>query len=310
MDPRLKAVSEHWSRSDQGPTRTRWWQSPLVVSHINRTFCGKDVHGTDGGDIELLRRVADGRTFSRAVSVGCGNAHHEIQLLRSGVVENFDLFEITEARAEQARARADAMGVGDRAHVMTVDAFSRPVEPAYDLVYWKDALHHMFDARAAVRWSLDVLVPGGVFFMNEFVGPTLMQYSDRQLDLAERIRAALPERYLLNPHQEGSPVPLRRARPDLERMKAIDPSECADSGNILPALRELFPDATVIPTGGIGYFLALNDILANFDEAGDAALLSAIMLADDLCAKRARPSTPSVSPGSRDLLTAARATFP
>jgi SAM-dependent methyltransferase len=279
----LTVASNHWSRQNTGPSRTRWWESHLIVSHINRNYCGRAVRGTDGGDIELLRRTAGGRQFQRGVSVGCGGAYHEIRLIESGVVAAFDLFEISSVRAQQARERAEAAGVGDRVEIQVADAFADRVVPKYDLVYWKDALHHMVDAHRAVHWSWNSLHSGGVFFMNEFVGPTQMQYTERQLDFAERVRASLPERYLVNPHHPDDQVPLRRVRPDVKALLETDPTECADSGNIIPAVRSEFPEATVKLTGGIVYMLALNDILANFDETEDEALLRAMMLADDLC---------------------------
>ena len=85
----------------------------------------------------------------------------------------------------------------------------------YDLVYWKDALHHMISARIAVEWSDSVLLKGGIFYMNDFVGPTYMQYSDRQLDMAEKIRSALPERYLIDPNDTSKILPNRRSRQTL-----------------------------------------------------------------------------------------------
>jgi hypothetical protein len=101
--------------------------------------------------------------------------------------------------------------------------------------------------------------------------------------LAERARASLPDRFLSNPHRLGEAVPLRRVRPDPKRLVEIDPTECAYSANILPAVRVAFPEAAITMTRGIVYMLALNDILANFDENEDEALLRAMMLADDLC---------------------------
>ena len=38
-------------------------------------------------------------------------------------------------------------------------------------------------------------------------------------------------------------------------------------GRILSAVRTWFPDAEILPTGGIVYNLVLSDVLANFDEA-------------------------------------------
>jgi SAM-dependent methyltransferase len=282
-ESRLDVTARHWSAPQAGPPRTRWWQSQLIVSHINRNYCGKPVRGTEGGDIELLSHLGGGRRFERALSVGCGSAFHEIALLKADVVGSFTLFEISPDRVAQARRRAAAAGVESRIEIRMTDGLATPATGDFELIYWKDALHHMFDVRAAVDWSVDMLAPGGLFFANEFVGPSLMQYTDRQLDLAERARAALPDRYLADPRRPGVMVPLRRVRPDPRLMATIDPSECADSSSIIPAISSRLENATVTPTGGIVYSLALSDILANFDETRDEALLRAMLLADDLC---------------------------
>lgn len=274
MSDALSVARDHWSKPLERPARTRWWESPAVVRHVNRNICGQPVPGTAGADIAILRGLGP---FRRAISVGCGNAYHEIQLLQWGIVERFDLYELSPPRAELAGQWAQKHGVADRVTVHLQDAFTTP--DAFDLVYWKDALHHMFSARDAVRWSRDVLSPEGVFFASEFVGPTRMQYSDRQLDMAARARAWLPECYRLG--RDGKPAPDRRQRPSLEGMIAADPSECADSANILPAVRDLFPDAEARRAGGIVYMLALNDILANFAE--DDPMLAAMLTMDDLC---------------------------
>lgn len=285
MDPRLAKAAEHWSKPTTNKARRRWWESKLICRDINYRYCGKRVDGTDGGDIELLKQISVGRPLARAVSVGCGNAFHELRLLQAGVVGEFELYELSQSRADEAMEKARAMGVAERVRLHVSDAFAAPPAPTFDLVYWKDALHHMFDAQAAVRWSAQVLKPRGIFFMNEFVGPTHMQYTDRQLELAERARRALPARYLANPDDPSKQVPYRRTRPQLQALLDTDPSECADSANILPALRSTFPNATVIPTGGVVYMLSLNDILANLDEQADEQLLRSMMLADELCAE-------------------------
>jgi ectoine hydroxylase-related dioxygenase (phytanoyl-CoA dioxygenase family)/SAM-dependent methyltransferase len=283
MEDLLAKTAKHWSQSQAAPPRIRWWQSRLICRHINRRICGREVDGTDGGDVELLRKLAQGQRYGRAVSVGCGNAYHELKLLEAGVVEHFVVYELSETRAAEARASADRLGLSERLRVKVTDAFAADDEEGFDLVYWKDALHHMFDAAAAVRWSHDVLRPGGVFFMNEFVGPTRMQFTERQLDLAEMVRRALPDHFLLDPMNPGERVVLRRVPPTVQGMLQADPSECADSSNILPAAKLVFSDLEVIPTGGIAYVLALKDILTNIDEERDAALLRSLMLADDLC---------------------------
>jgi hypothetical protein len=88
---------------------------------------------------------------------------------------------------------------------------------------------------------------------------------------------------LVDPRNRTQQVSYRRTRATVAAMMASDPTECADSSAILPAVRRTFPDVTVIPTGGVVYMLALADILANLDEVKHAELLRALMVADDLC---------------------------
>ena len=281
MDNKSALIAQHWSKPSNLPPRTRWWQSETIVRHINKRICGKDVPGTDGGDIEKIKQILSGARLERGISIGCGGAWHELRMLAAGCVDNFDLYELSETRRAQAIASAKAMGLSHRIRFPEGDAFSS--NERYDLIYWKDALHHMPSAYEAMAWSHDRLSPSGLFYMNEFVGPTFMQYSDRQLDLAERVRVTLHEKYLRDPRQPTKVVPLRRVRPRLASIKQDDPSECQDSANILPAFRATFPLGTIIPTGGVVYMLAMNDILANFDEKHDADLIKALMLADDFC---------------------------
>lgn len=63
-------------------------------------------------------------------------------------------------------------------------------------------------------------------------------------------------------------------------MRATDPSEAADSDNILPALRQIFPGAQIRMTGGVVYNLALKDIIANFDDVENAARLEELLVYD------------------------------
>lgn len=242
-------AAQHWSepqRCAPASARSRWWQSGTVVRHIDANICGRPISGLASGDITFLQQRFPGRRFAGAVSVGCGNGYKEMALLEAGLVEHFSLYELSSTRIERGLARAQDLGLEERLcfHRALID-FDAPMGGRFDLVYWNNALHHMLDSEAAVRWSRDVLLPGGVFYMNDFVGPSRMQWTDRML--------------------------------------AVDPTERADSGRILPSVLRFFPDAEVIPTGGVIYHSVLNAILQNFDEEADRPWLDLLLLLDDLC---------------------------
>ena len=265
-----KRVSEKWNRQAASPTvRKNYWQFPEICAHINMKICGLPMDGIAHG---MHRRMKELGPFKYGVSVGCGRATKETSLLRSGIVERIDCFDLAEARLAEARNRMERIGVVDRARLICGNAFETMPTETYDLVYWHSSLHHMMDVFAAVRWSWQVLKPGGVFVMREYTGPSRWQWTDRNLQFINRFRVALPQR--LRPRK------VELERPTIESMIKRDPSEAADSENILPAVVETFPDAEIIPLGGALYSFALRGIAPKL-EPQDTWFFDILMTLDD-----------------------------
>jgi len=256
---------------------------PLSHRHINRLVCGEEIDGPHQGFHRLINGRAPTGGFRRALSVGCGSGGKEIGLLKSNVVQEFDLFEIGEFRRAQIQAKADEHGVGDRVTIHIGNAFEQAPSCEFDLVYWNNALHHMFDVEQAVSWSREALSADGCFAMDDFVGPSRFQWSEGELDLASRVRALLPGRFHAHPRNPAAKLERRPSRPSIEQMMQADPTEAADSGRILNAVMAAFSGAEIIPTGGVIYHLGLNDVLANFrdDSIEDMALLKSLLLLDE-----------------------------
>jgi SAM-dependent methyltransferase len=283
-DNALSAAARHWS-SHRLRAGTRWWQSPVVLAHVNRLVCGDALPGPWAGLNRRLAALAPDGGFARAISIGCGNGVKEIELLRLGIVERFDLFEISAERVAQGAAMAARLGLSGRARFVVGDAFAEAVDGSYDLVYWNNALHHMLDVPAAVRRSHALLRTGGVFAMDDFVGPARFQWTDVNLDVANRVRALLPEDALHDPAQPGRMLSRTVQRPDPARLAAIDPTEAVQSDLILPSIAEVFSEAEVKLTGGCIYHLALNDVIANLGEMESRPLLDALLLLDEALAR-------------------------
>ncbi|ARR54047.1 SAM-dependent methyltransferase [Rhizorhabdus wittichii DC-6] len=284
-DEKLAKAAEFWSNVKPAAPRTHWWQHPEIVRHINRLVCGQALDGQAAGFQQLLKDRMPQGGFRRAVSVGSGVAAKEIALLVDGVVQAFDLFEISEERLRASKRLARRNGVFERIRFHCANAFETPLVEGYDLVHWNSSLHHMFDAHEAVSWSYRNLKPGGCFAMEDFVGPSRFQWTDEELEIATRIRSLLPDRLMRAPNDPSQSLDRTARRPDREMMIQADPSEAADSANILGAIEEVFPNAGIILTGGIVYSLALDGLLANFDDGEDAALMQSLLLLDETLAK-------------------------
>lgn len=266
---------------------TGWWSNPLVVRLVNEIVCGQPVDGRDQGLIQKLEDTYGGLLpLERGVSVGCGNGSKEMNLIEAGVVRSFDLFELSPVRIQEGERIARQRGLGDKMHFRKANAFEVAGDPdTYDLVAWCDSLHHMPDVYRAVEWSRQVLKKGGVFFLSDFMGPTRFQWTDRQVEMANSVRSVLDQSYLVQRSAPFGPVCREVNRPTVAEMIELDPSEAWDSSNILPAIKDNFPEAFVRMTGGVIYHLALNDVLHNFHPKRDKALLELVMLTDRYCAE-------------------------
>ena len=289
MFSKLKRAAKHWDNVSSIPQakRIRWWQSQSILNHINQRFTGKSgLRSIPAGDIAALQQRFPGRTFAHGISVGCGDGSKEMTLVQSGLVNQFDCFEISSVRVKTGQAKAEKLGIADRVTFRMEDAFAwteAHQDHQYDLVYWNNSLHHMLDVEDAVRWSQDLLVDGGVFYMNDFVGPTKMQWSETMLDIASRVRQALPDKYLVDYRDPSKLLSKEVVRPDPDKLTAMDPTECADSERIIDSIRQYFVDPEIILTGGAIYHTALNDVLNNLDESDDQHILELLLIIDDLC---------------------------
>ena len=185
-----KTIGQHWDehRAQPTPQRNRWWKSSRIVGHINQMICGKCLTGISDGPIvcglfggELIKGFHNGESFSEALSIGCGGAHKELEFVKQGLVDHFYLYELSENNCELAKHRFESAGYSDKVTVINKDFFEdQPRE--FDFIHWDNSLHHMFNSRDAIARTYDCLRPGGLFYMNDFVGSTRFQWSDSELE--------------------------------------------------------------------------------------------------------------------------------
>ena len=289
MNDIMKKTGDHWSKkAAENPQKIRWWQSARIIQHINKVVCGEGVSGFSQGLLNIVRsRAKQQIPFKKGISVGGGSGQKEMVLLRHGIIDTFDLYEYSEARIAIGIDIAEKKGLKDRINFIYGDAFELvPQEEQYDFVHWNNSLHHMLNVDKAVEWSKNILRPGGLFYMDDFVGASRFQWPDAQLEFATRIRTVFENsKYLNDPRRVVGSLPTSISRPNMEKLIEDDPSEAADSEGIVDAIYKHFPQAEFKATGGVVYHLVLNDMLNNFDENDDKILLDLLMIIDELYTK-------------------------
>jgi len=251
-----RRVGRHFS---QRHATRHWWHSEALRSYIDREICAEQ----DSGVVGALQVRLAGDRVARGVSVGCGEGAKERRLIHAGLVDKFDLFELSPMRAEKAARAAESEGVEAQVEVFLEDAFARPVAPVYELVYWDHALHHMFDVQQALDWSVRVLVPGGLLVVNDYVGPVRLQWTRREVQLArEFFELHLRQRAIgARPPRQGNWV---------TRLRQIwrDPSEAPQSDRIMVGF-ERATGTSLRPLGGAMIHLLGGALASAVEDQGD-----------------------------------------
>ena len=267
VDPqarRARTVSE-WSRPPQERHDTQglfWMAHPQVMPRLNRLASGREDANAYDHLLECLK--AQGWTFPvrRVASLGCGFGALERGLCQLGVAERIDGYDLAPAAIEEARRLAAREGLdGLTYHVTDLEREPLP-EGAFDIVFASHSVHHIEHLDALFASVHASLRPGGVFHLQEYVGPDRFQWTDAQLEGINMFMATLPLKYRRFPSgMERGPV----GRPSVQAVIDVDPSEAIRSSQIVDAVRRHFRIAELRPLGGALLQTGLSGIAQNFD---------------------------------------------
>ena len=282
----IEKAASYWDEQATSPVNDliiRWWDSPMLrrlvdVAWFEATGC------VNAG--EYIRKVTGKPSLETGISIGCGAAEDEILLLERGVLDKLIICDISDEQLNRAEAFAESRGLDKNRLIRRnfVD-FGKPLPEPVDLFYWRQSLHHMLDTEQTILWCRDNLSEGGAIYCNDACPPNYMQWGEEVLHWVELYRASLAPEYLASPFVEGEFLPNLPDVPSVEYWKSVDPTECADSASIVPAIKKHAPSAEITFLGGCIYALALNDIINNFRTERDLPQLKNSMLIDKLMSR-------------------------
>ena len=269
-------VVAHWSEVE--PSMTQWWAIPAVIRRWNLLMTGDP--DTTYPEYVAARHFAP-RTDLRGLSLGCGTGGNELNWARTGAFALLEGVDVAPERIGFATATAAEQGLGDvlRFRVADVEQMQHDGE-RFDVLLGLQSLHH-FDRLTETLPKLSrLLEPDGMFVVDEFVGPTRFQWTDRQLEAANELLRLLPEE---RRRQPDGRVKHRVVRPSRMSMVLDDPSEAVDAASLLPGLRQGFEVVEERPYGGTVLHIALSGIAHNFldPDPETLALLDRCFAAED-----------------------------
>jgi ubiquinone/menaquinone biosynthesis C-methylase UbiE len=280
-------VAQAWAATARPPTN--WWDLPAVRARWNTLISGEP--GVDHCEY-LVRRHLAGRADLDGLSLGCGTGDRELRWARSGIFRRIDAVDVSAPRIAHARRLADQQGVGKLLRFRVCEVLALEERSAvYDVVLAEGSLHHLTPLEEVMRRVDRLLRPEGYFLVNDFVGPTRMQWTERQLEVINGLLAVLPERF--RRRYDGRSIKRELIRPSRLSMILSDPSEAVESARILPLLGQAFEVVEVREFGGTVLHMLLSEIAHNFltDDDETRRALRLCFEAEDLLLQSAELSS-------------------
>ncbi|MBT4484856.1 MAG: methyltransferase domain-containing protein [Candidatus Latescibacteria bacterium] len=237
-----------------------WWDIPAVKVRWNRLISGDPQ--VDYYEY-ISRKYFVNKNSLLALSLGCGTGHRELRWAEQGNFSCIDAYDLSELRIKNAINTVNQKGFGNiiNYHVGNVYRIEMR-ENHYDVILGEQSLHHFSPLEEFLLRINKFLKPDGYFVVNEFVGPTRFQWTDRQLEAVNGLLSILPARF--KTMWDSDSIKTNMFKPGRLRMILSDPSEAVESSSIEPLLHKIFEVVEVREYGGTILQLLFKGIAHNF----------------------------------------------
>jgi len=254
-----------WDQTESFPRQ--WTAIPVLQERIRLHITG-DPHVNIPAHVRATYGQED--KLWKALSLGCGTGRKELAWFAGGGLSELDAYDLSGKRIAEAQRRAAAAGMEKQVRFVRGDVrYLRLEKHSYDLIILDDALHHFTPLGTVLKNIQDWLAPDGLMVVNEYVGPSRFQWTDRQMEIANALLGEAPAGLALRP--DGTPRPPVHRSGTLS-MVLYDPSESAESSSILPMIHSQFTVLEEKLYGGALLHLVFKDIAHNFLQPGEEAL--------------------------------------
>ncbi|MEO8276449.1 MAG: methyltransferase domain-containing protein [Thermoanaerobaculia bacterium] len=278
------AVDQAWAGGTGAWTSSaggHWLEHPLVQRRLYSKVSGRPDRDIYGWLLDRMDALGIVRPVASALTLGSGDGRLERGLARKNFARLHLGLDLSAGAVEAARAAALADGLSHVSYAVSDLNAPQLPESAFDVVLGVSSVHHVERLEELLAAVERALVPGGLLFLNEFVGPKRFQWPARQLELARHLIGLIPESYRRD--GPGEPLHSEPFAPSAEEVFAVDPSESVRSDEILPLVAERFEILERRDLGGTLLHLVLEKIVRRFNPQNpvDVAWLNRLFDAED-----------------------------
>ncbi len=265
----MELASNWWGRKaneEQSQIlHSSWAECPVIMKeYISPLVSGPARQGW----LEIVAIDYFRTPVELALSLGCGSGGLERHVLNLGIAKKIDGLDVSEEAIKIARKLSAESGQDDKiAYAVANLNHLEFKQEVYDAAFASQSVHHIEDLEHYMTQVHSALKPGGLFVINEFVGPNQFQWSDIQVELAQKMLDSIPEKFRSSIRGEG--IKSRIHRPSIEEMNAYDPTEAICSEDIIGKLGNYFEIIDRRDFGGTLLHLVLDDIAGNLSFTKD-----------------------------------------
>jgi len=257
-----------------------WWLIPLIRERWNYLISGDPQINYKQFLVNDLLEDAKGL---RLLSLGSGSGGHEMELAAHPGFHKITCIDIAQNRVDEAQREAEKRGLNNISFTcVDFNQYEFPKE-SFDLVLFNSSLHHFNRVEELLSGPVKkTLKPGGLLIINEYVGPTRLQFPRQQRLAINQALKLVPDKY--KTRFKATLVKKRFYGSGLLRMILADPSECIDSASILPALHAHYNIRIEKPYGGNILMSVLKDISHHFtsSDSGSKKVLKDLIQFEDM----------------------------
>ena len=190
-------IGDYWAAREPLEQNGGFYVSPLLRPYIIETAFGKsqvESHRTNAFysvDI-FIEKFLLNRPIKSILSLCCGFGNVERYFVtRLPSVEYSLGLDLSEGALAHARQRAQGTHARMEYSVADLNVYDWESN-CYDLVIANGALHHIKNLEGALDGMRRTLKPGGLLYSCEYVGPSYMEHSPRQLELINALSFMMP----------------------------------------------------------------------------------------------------------------------
>jgi len=237
---------------------SNYWIIPLVRQRWNYLITGNSKTIYE----EYVSEKYNKEQVVKMISIGSGVCSHELMFAKLNPNWEITCIDFSEKLLQSAEEKAKKEGLKN-IKFLAEDIYKHSLPSNYyDIVLFHQSLHHFKNLNDFIGKIHKSMALSGRLIINEYVGANRLQYNKRQLKAINQCLNLIDKEY-----RKIFKTNLNKNRyygSGILRMIISDPSECVESENIIPAIKNYFEPLEEKGYGGNLLMPALKDISHHF----------------------------------------------